>query len=335
MNRRNRCFPSNAFLSPNVLRTLTFSAAGVLALALTLPAGAQTQSGAPRQPAPAPVKTTTIETTASTVKDSAETQAQLMMLLRLSPTLTSVVAHDPSLLADQQYVARNNPELAQFLLSHPDVARNPEFYLFSHLNQGAGDRSQALERAVWPELATLQYVPSETSRVVDSIAPMIVVPVIFFAIVWIVRIFVENRRWNRTFKQQSEVHARLIDKLGTSQDLVAYMETEAGKRFLSASPMVLGSESGQRMPNAVARVLTPLQAGIVMTLLGIGLLMLRHAGSDTETSMVVLGTVVLMPGIGFILSAAATWVLAHRLGLMPEKLHARTQAAPFGSQDKQ
>src|ERR1700690_900813 len=108
MNRRNRYFPSNVFL------TLSFCAATALALALMLPAGAQTQSGAPRQPAPAPVKTTTIETTASTVKDSAETQAQLLMLLRLSPTLTSVVAHDPSLLADQQYVARNNPELAQF-----------------------------------------------------------------------------------------------------------------------------------------------------------------------------------------------------------------------------
>ena len=35
--------------------------------------------------------------------------------------------------------------------------------------------------------------------------------------------------------------------------------------------------------------------------------------------MTVLGTLVLMPGIGFILSAGVTWVLAHRLGLMPEK----------------
>jgi hypothetical protein len=32
----------------------------------------------------------------------------------------------------------------------------------------------------------------------------------------------------------------------------------------------------------------------------------------------------LMPGIGFILSAAATWVLAKRLGLMPDE---RTSAA--------
>ena len=32
----------------------------------------------------------------------------------------------------------------------------------------------------------------------------------------------------------------------------------------------------------------------------------------------VLGVVILMPGIGFILSAGITWMLAERLGLMPE-----------------
>jgi hypothetical protein len=72
------------------------------------------------------------------------------------------------------------------------------------------------------------------------------------------------------------------------------------------------------MPNAVARVLTPLQAGIALTLLGIGFLLLRHAAVETRTPMLVLGVLVLMPGLGFILSAGVTWVLASRLGLMPE-----------------
>jgi hypothetical protein len=295
-------------------------------LALALPIAAQTSPAPSKQPSPA---------SAPTEKEVADTQVQLLQLLRLSPVLTSVVARDPSLLADQQYVARNNPELAQFLSSHPDVARNPEFYLFSHLNQGGGGRDQALERAVWPELVPVPYEHSSTAAVMDKIVPMIVIPAFFVALIWIIRIFVESRRWNRTFKQQSEIHARLIDKLGTSQDLVAYMETEAGKRFLTASPIALGSESGQRMPNTVARVLTPLQVGIVMTLLGIGLFFLRHAGPDMETPMAVLGTLALMPGIGFILSAAATWVLAHRLGIMPEKPAEQTQTAPFGSQDRQ
>ena len=71
------------------------------------------------------------------------------------------------------------------------------------------------------------------------------------------------------------------------------------------------------MPSAVARILTPLQAGIVMVLLGIGLLSLRHGGPDMDTPMLVFGTIVLMPGIGFIISAGVSWLLAAKLGLMP------------------
>jgi len=129
--------------------------------------------------------------------------------------------------------------------------------------------------------------------------------------------FIENRRWSRIFKLQSEVHGKLIDKFTSNQELGAYMETEAGRKFLEAAPIPIGIEQGRRMPSAVARILTPLQAGIVMVLLGIGLLSLRHAGPDMDTPMLFFGTVVLMPGIGFIISAGVSWLLAAKLGLMP------------------
>ena len=149
----------------------------------------------------------------------------------------------------------------------------------------------------------------------------------------------ENRRWSRIFSLQNQVHSKLIDKFSSSQELAAYMETEAGKRFLEAAPIPIGIDSGQRVPNTVARVLTPIQIGVVLVLLGIGFLMLRHAGPDMETPMLVLGTVILMPGIGFIISAGITWVLAARLGLMPsreESAIAPTNRfdAPFGNSDR-
>ena len=56
---------------------------------------------------------------ASSDADSSAIQDQLIKLLRLSPTLTTVVARDPSLLSDKDYVARNNPELAKYLVAHP------------------------------------------------------------------------------------------------------------------------------------------------------------------------------------------------------------------------
>ena len=54
-----------------------------------------------------------------------------------------------------------------------------------------------------------------------------------------------------------------------------------------------------------------------MTLLGAGLIGLRHSIADGGVALLVLGMVVLMPGLGFIISAGITWVLARHLGLMP------------------
>ncbi len=311
----------NRFASWILCSVAVFALASApFASAQSLPA-APAAPKAPMHPAASPMAQAPSES------DVADTQEQLLKLLRLSPVLTSVVARDPSLLSDQEYVARNNPELAQFLQAHPDVARNPEFYLFNHLENGHGRRDEALERAVWPDLVPPDHQSSSAADIFDRLQPIIIVPAIFFAFVWIVRLFVQSHRWNRAYKQQTELHARLIDKFGTSQDLAAYLETDAGQRFLMAAPMAAGDGAAQRMPNAVARVLTPLQLGIVFTLLGIGLLFLRNSGTDMETPMAVLGTLALMPGIGFILSAAVTWFLAKRLGLLPDKADVESTTA--------
>ena len=58
-------------------------------------------------------------------KDLAAMQDQLLQLLRVSPTLAEVVARDPSLLSNTEYVNRNNPELGRFLQEHPEIAHNP------------------------------------------------------------------------------------------------------------------------------------------------------------------------------------------------------------------
>jgi hypothetical protein len=250
-------------------------------------------------------------------RDLEATQKELIRLLKLSPTLTTVVAHDPTLLSNQDYVSRNNPQLAEFLTAHPEVARNPEFYLFTHVHEDDGSPDQALERAVWPELAPRRDSWS-ASDVLQPIAILLAFACFLGALIWLIRQFLENRRWGRIFKLQSEVHGRLIDKFSSNQELAGYMETEAGKRFLEAAPIPVGFEQDQRMPNAIARVLTPLQIGIVLVLLGIGFFMLRNVRTEMHEAMLVLGTIALMPGLGFIISAGITWVLAGRLGLIPE-----------------
>lgn len=266
-------------------------------------------------------------------QDLAALQDQLLQLLRTSPRLTTVVARDPSLLADQEYVTRNNPELAQFLAQHPEIARNPDYYLFTHLEARGGRRDQALERAVWPDLPDTNGVPFNPNlhEVVGDVSAVLAFASFLTAFFWVVRQFLENRRWSRIFKQQSEVHGKLIEKFNTPQEIAAYMETDAGKRFLEAAPIPISFEPQQRMPNAVARVLWPLQIGIVLVLLGTGLLFLRGASPDMNIPMLVFGTIILMPGIGFMISAGITWVLAGRLGLLPDNNSAASASIERGN----
>lgn len=313
---------------------------GAIALLLSgPPAIGQARPAAPaKAAAPAPVSAPVAP--APTERDVAATQEQLIKLLRLSPTLTTVVARDPSLLSNQEYVAKNNPQLADFIAAHPEVARNPDYYLFTHFNREGGGPDEALERAVWPDVYHNRPERSAFQDIASDFMPVLGISIFLLVFAWTLRLFIENRRWSRIFTLQNEVHSRLIDKFSSSQELAAYMETEAGKRFLEAAPIPLNLGTEQRVPNAVARVLTPVQIGVVLVLLGVGFLLLRHAGPDMETPMLVLGTVILMPGIGFIISAGITWVLAARLGLMPPRPEPPNAAptnrfdAPFTPSDR-
>lgn len=279
-------------------------AAGALAAGLAMAQDKPTPAAAP---APAAIP--------ASGQEIGDTQQQFLKLLRQSPTLTTVLAHDPSLLSDATYVQHNNPELARFLTTHPEVAQNPDFYLFSKV--GPGQREQALARKVWPDFVPPQV--EDHRSMWDALTPMVICPVFFAAIIWLARLFMESRRWSRTFKMQCEVHFRLIDKFGSNQELIAYMGTEAGRRFLEAAPIPTGAEQRSPMPSVLARILTPVQVGLVLSMLGVGMIAIRHAATDTETPLLVLGTLLLMPGLGFILSAGLTWLLAHKLGLMPAK----------------
>ena len=310
---------------PMLLSSLAVSAAFSAALL-----SAQTPA-APARPAAAP-RAAVIPDAALTAPvsdhDLGITQKELIRLLRLSPTLTTVVAHDPSLLSNQDYVSRNNPQLAQFLAIHPEIARNPDFYLFTHVQLEDGSPDQALERAVWPEFAPQRRDSWAADQVIDPIAVLLGFACFLGALVWLIRQFLENRRWSRIFKLQSEVHGRLIDKFSSNQELAGYMETEAGKRFLEAAPIPVDFEPQQRVPNALARVLTPLQIGIVLVLLGVGFFLLRNVRMEMHEPMLVLGTIALMPGLGFILSAGITWFLAGHLGLIAESPAAGSRLGP-------
>ncbi|HEY1159776.1 MAG TPA: hypothetical protein VGE83_04050, partial [Terracidiphilus sp.] len=177
--------PSQTRIMPWLLRSV--AAPAVLFAAL---ASAQAPPVPARQPAPArpaaPAQPPAAVVPVSD-RDLAVTQEELIKLLRLSPTLTTVVEHDPSLLANQDYVSRNNPQLAQFLAIHPEIARNPEFYLFTHVHPEDGGPDHALERAVWPEMVEAPRNYSNADQIVDPIAALLAFACFLGALIWLIR----------------------------------------------------------------------------------------------------------------------------------------------------
>lgn len=246
----------------------------------------------------------------------AETREHLMSLLRMSPMLATVIASDPSLLTNQEYITRNNPELARFLEAHQEVARNPDFYLFADITGSHGRRVEGLQRKLWPERFHDGGV--QAGDFLGGLVASLGFLVVLGSLLWLIKTLIDNRRWGRIFKMQSEVHGKLIERFSSNEELLGYMGTEAGKRFLEAAPIPVNFDRDQRVPAVLSRVLVPLEAGVVLTLLGAGVLGLRHDIPEMSSPLLVFGMVVLMPGIGLIVSAAITWILARRLGLMPK-----------------
>jgi hypothetical protein len=219
-----------------------------------------------------------------------------------------VVIRDPSLLSDQGYVSRNNPELAQFLESHPEIARNPDFYLFA--NVGGSNRERRLEREIWPGMGN-EHRPLD----LNDVWPFMVFLCMLTALLWVMKVVIENRRWSRIFNVQTEIYNKLLDKFTTNEELINYVRTESGKHFLESASIPFGYDLKQIAPNPLARVLLPLQFGVVLSLVGVGFLYLRNTFRD-EGSLLVLGVLTLMLGFGFIISAGFSWMLARHLGLL-------------------
>jgi hypothetical protein len=255
------------------------------------------------QPKPAPATAAV-----PTPEELAGVREQLVSLVRMTPTLEHAVEVDPSLLADQDYVSRTNPQLAQFLTQHPEVARNPDFYLFAEMDRQGDRYTPPLRRAGAPR--DLGSAELHREYIQDFLG------VFAFlggtgALLWLIRILLENRRWSRVFRQQTEIHSKLIDRFATNQELLEYMSTEAGRRFLEASPIPIDPDRSHALPGGVARILGPVQFGIVFSLLGFGLLLFHP--------LFMVGVIAMMLGLGFILSAIVSWRISARLGLLPNQ----------------
>jgi hypothetical protein len=282
-----------------------FAAAAVLLLAL--PGAAAQRPSTPssgRLPALEQGQTGSAPVGVLDDADAERTRESLNSLLeRYPPSLGQVLKLDPSLLSNPGYLTPY-PGLSAFLSQHPEIARNPEYFL---------------ERVSRPHYSYNDPARNRRQDMLGMLAGFgvfLAFLVITSLLVWIIRLVVAHRRWNRLSKVQYEVHNKLLDRFTSNEDLLAYVQTPAGKRFLESAPIPLQDEAPS-LSAPFSRILWSVQAGVVLLIAGVGLLYVSTRFIDEPAQFfMVIGVLSVALGAGFIVSAVAAYVLSRRLGLL-------------------
>jgi hypothetical protein len=257
-----------------------------------------------------------VTSTASTTMyaDSHETREALQNLLsKYPPQVGRVLKLDPTLFSNQAYLA-NYPGLAAFVTQHPEIAHTPAFYLES-IWVPNDSRPESTSERIWRET-------------IEGVWIFMIVILVTGSFVWLIRTLIEHRRWSRLTRTQAEVHGKLMDRLGSNAELLAYMQTPGGKRFLESAPIAL--DAGPRAASVpFGRILWSIQVGLILGAAGLGLVFVsRGVERSVGQPLLAMGTLAVAVGIGFLLSAFVSFVLSKRLGLLGPAASSESSDAP-------
>lgn len=236
---------------------------------------------------------------ADTVRD------QLQEILRqYPPAVGEVLRRDPSLLTRADYLAPY-PQLVAFMQQHPEIIRNPTYYFG---NYDYYERREPMS----PEMEALEGMLS-------GMAAFLGIGMFIGVVAWLMRAVIQHRKWLRQSKVQTEVHLKLMDRLTSNEELLAYIQSPAGKRFLESAPMQPESDA-PRLGAPVGPIIWSVMAGIVLATVGAGFrLAASSVTDDAQRAFSVIGVILLALGTGFMLASLMAYLVSARLGLFPAR----------------
>lgn len=227
----------------------------------------------------------------------------MKVLQRYPPALAGVLKLDPTMITNDQYLAPY-PAVGAFLAQHPEVRRSPGYYL-EQVRTGS-------------EYYGPYYDPRDRAweNTVEGAGVLIIVLSVIGGFIWLIRMAVDYRRWGRLAKVQAEAHTKLLDRFTGNEELLAYVQSPAGARFLQSAPISLDG-SPRAMGSPVSRILWSTQAGVVLTAAGLGMnYVSRHIDPNRAEPIFMFSVLLLSIGLGFVASAAMSYLLSKRLGII-------------------
>jgi hypothetical protein len=147
-----------------------------------------------------------------------------------------------------------------------------------------------------------------TPEATEQVAMMVVMPIMFLVVGWVFKMAYTNARQKRMLALQGEMQRRLLEKFDSTEGLVSFMNSEAGRRF---------SEFEIVEPTSpYAKILGSVQVGIILSLASIGMLVIDSRIEVPGEGLTVVGILGLTIGIGFLISSAVSYALSKSWGLI-------------------
>ena len=120
---------------------------------------------------------------------------------------------------------------------------------------------------------------------------------------WMIWMIITTVRRVKTARIRSEVQMRLIERITTSEQMAAFLGSDAGHEVL---------QSATSDTQAGYQVLSSLQWAAVLCALGAGLMFVR----GTSPALNTVAVLSLAAGVGFGVAAALSYAAANKLGLL-------------------
>jgi predicted transporter len=139
---------------------------------------------------------------------------------------------------------------------------------------------------------------------------IVIVPTIFGVIGFVVWTITTNIRRAKVAHVVADLHAKVLERCSANQELMGYVQSDAGRRFLESAT------DSQTSPTS--RILNAVQAGTIFSLLGVASIVVSnfHHEIEAQEFFVTLGWLVLAVGLGFLVSAGVSWGLCKSWGLL-------------------
>ena len=121
--------------------------------------------------------------------------------------------------------------------------------------------------------------------------------------------FVVSARGRERARAQFDLQRRMLEKFGSAVEFVAFLESGSGRKFLEA----ISSEAHIQ----AARIFSSIQKGAIFALIGVVGFGVVATDMDDLKALAVPSGVALAIGLGYLISAFATYKLSKQWGLLP------------------